>query len=329
MIAAALIVLACTVQNLEPNDLVTNEPVCSANGRFCAVVRWNPGVADFTSERAGKVFGLDQPEPVETAAEPVVDAEPVGPPKPLIAALYEMTPGGRRLVAETPIERAGASQIVVPDSGRTLVALNLSGGGGCGGRLQEEDPFITIYRLDGSRIGALKAGDVLTWNDIFALFMGPRIEHALRHETATRELLVLSLGGQERRIDLANGALLDEKRDIFPAPHTWVTPAGVDSQPFFARAVRGPLPQYPIVAVKARISGQAIVDLFVSEAGDVVSAQVVKPLPFGLSEAALEAARAWKFRPSPAPFHVQLDFHFQTVDEMTWRQHLREQPPQD
>jgi TonB family protein len=83
--------------------------------------------------------------------------------------------------------------------------------------------------------------------------------------------------------------------------------------------VREPLPQYPIVAVKARISGQAIVDLFVSEAGDVVSAQVVKPLPFGLSEAALEAARAWKFRPSPAPFHVQLDFHFQTVAGLTLR----------
>ena len=324
MIAAALIVLACTAQNWDPNDLVTNEPVCSANGRFCAVVRWHPGVDDFTSERAGKVFGLDQPEAVETIAA----EEPAGPPKPLIAALYEVTPGGRRLVAETPMERASTSEVVVPDSGRALVALNLSGGG-CGSRPLEEDPLVTIYRLDGSRIGALKAGDVLTSSDVFALFSEPPIEHALRHETATREVLVLSLGGEERRIDLANAALLDGKRDIFPAPHTWVTPADVDSQPFYARAVRGPLPQFPIIAIKARIRGQVIVDLVVSDTGDVVSAQVVKPLPFGMSEAAVEAARAWKFRPSPAPFHVRLDFHFQDLDEMTWRQRLREQPPQE
>jgi len=46
-LAALLILLgaspvaACSMRNLDPNDLVENTPVYSANGRFCVVVRWN------------------------------------------------------------------------------------------------------------------------------------------------------------------------------------------------------------------------------------------------------------------------------------------------
>jgi hypothetical protein len=54
-------VLACSMQSYDANDLVENEPEWSANGRFAVVVRWFEGIPDFKSERAGKVFGFDNP----------------------------------------------------------------------------------------------------------------------------------------------------------------------------------------------------------------------------------------------------------------------------
>src|SRR5215212_3945292 len=117
---------ACSVAAWDPNDLVANEPIYSANRQFCAVVRRYDGIADFTSERAGKVFGLDNPEPA--------DADAISAPAPqsetVTAALYEMTPRGRRLVAEIPLDRATTDEVLVSDSGMALVAIRHLGGSG-------------------------------------------------------------------------------------------------------------------------------------------------------------------------------------------------------
>jgi len=56
-------------------------------------------------------------------------------------------------------------------------------------------------------------------------------------------------------------------------------------------------PQYPEVARKARISGIVIVECTINKNGDVTDVHVLKPLPFGLDQAAVEAVRRWKFRP--------------------------------
>jgi len=56
-------------------------------------------------------------------------------------------------------------------------------------------------------------------------------------------------------------------------------------------------PQYPEVARKARISGIVIVECTISKNGDVTDVHVLKPLPFGLDQAAVDAVRRWKFRP--------------------------------
>ena len=56
-------------------------------------------------------------------------------------------------------------------------------------------------------------------------------------------------------------------------------------------------PQYPEVARKARISGIVIVECTISKAGDVTDIHVLKPLPFGLDNAAVEAVKRWKFKP--------------------------------
>lgn len=68
-------------------------------------------------------------------------------------------------------------------------------------------------------------------------------------------------------------------------------------------AVRAPLvwervePVIPEAARKARITGIVIVEVVIDKAGRVADARVLKPLPFGLSKAALEAVRQWTFKP--------------------------------
>lgn len=57
-------------------------------------------------------------------------------------------------------------------------------------------------------------------------------------------------------------------------------------------------PVFPLVAEKARVSGTVIIRLVIDADGRMTDAQVIKPLPFGLSEAALEAVRKWRFKPA-------------------------------
>jgi protein TonB len=56
-------------------------------------------------------------------------------------------------------------------------------------------------------------------------------------------------------------------------------------------------PVYSRDAARARVSGVVILEVLIERDGRVSGARVLKPLPFGMTEAAIAAVRRWKFRP--------------------------------
>jgi hypothetical protein len=328
---AASEILACSAKSWDSNEIVENAPVYSANGRFCVVVRWYAGVADFKSARARDI-----------ADAAVADANS------LTAAFYE----GRRLVAEIPVDNDMIRGVLVADSGRYFVVVR-GLGGPCSGSWSERDPFLTIYKAEGPRVGTLRAVDALSPNDISRL-SSDGIHWELRHETVDREVVVLAFPTspkkQEVRVDLATAVMLDPKREIFPSPHAYATAAAgpvqsyetpsspdcvaaygaanlvrVDSSRFVAQALHAPAPEFPRMALLARVRANVVVDVIVSESGDVICTRSTAK-PFGLSAAAVEAAKRWKFRPFGGRVAGEILFHFEDVDEETWRDLMRRSP---
>jgi len=59
-----------------------------------------------------------------------------------------------------------------------------------------------------------------------------------------------------------------------------------------------PTPRYTEEGRQARVQGVVILEAVVDTDGNVSRVKVLKGLPFGLSEEAVETARQWKFRPA-------------------------------
>lgn len=79
-----------------------------------------------------------------------------------------------------------------------------------------------------------------------------------------------------------------------PAPDTVI--AGNELAP--PRAIFAPQPVYPKAAVRARIQGAVVLDLLIDRTGAVVDVTVIAGLPLGMTDAAVDAARRWRFEPS-------------------------------
>ena len=78
-------------------------------------------------------------------------------------------------------------------------------------------------------------------------------------------------------------------------------------------------PVYTEIARKARISGIVILEAIINTDGNVRDVRVLKPLPMGLDQSALDAVRRWKFkpgtlngRPVPVIFNLTVNFRLQT-----------------
>ena len=82
------------------------------------------------------------------------------------------------------------------------------------------------------------------------------------------------------------------------------------------RVIKRVEPEYPVAARKARIAGIVVIETIVDRKGRVVAERILKPLPFGLDQKALEAVRKWRFAPAKyrgkpvaSFFEVTVAFH--------------------
>lgn len=69
----------------------------------------------------------------------------------------------------------------------------------------------------------------------------------------------------------------------------------VDTPPVLTERVD---PQYPATAAERGIRGNVIVNVLISETGDVIDVKVIQGLPGGLSEETVKAVRQWKYKPA-------------------------------
>src|SRR3954452_13259502 len=204
MLAAALVIFACTNTTWAPDDVLKNAVVHSSKGRYTAVIRQYDGIPDFESVRAAVYYETEHP---------------VG--RQMTVAWYEDS----HLLREVLVDR-GMSHILLADSGY-LVALRNIQAGLCAPAAGRHDTVVIIDRADGTRVGSLEAGDILTERDLLWRHQGGEI-FGLRGDWQERQELVLSFDTRKEwsepsqsqllRIDLATAKLFDRKRDVYPPP---------------------------------------------------------------------------------------------------------------
>ena len=116
-------------------------------------------------------------------------------------------------------------------------------------------------------------------------------------------------------------ALLSPAMPAFPqdTPRADGPPYRVGGEVTRPEVLSSTKPAYTELARKSRVVGTVIVEAVIDEQGDVTGARVLKGLPLGLSEAAVEAIKTWKFKPAtreglPVPVYYVLTVNFQIDD---------------
>jgi TonB family protein len=99
-----------------------------------------------------------------------------------------------------------------------------------------------------------------------------------------------------------------------PAP-PGPTPFQVGGEVTAPVKVYGPSPPYTEDARKGRIQGVVILEAIIDALGNVTEVQVLKGLPGGLSDAAVDTTRTWRFEPArrngqPVPVFYNLTVRF-------------------
>jgi protein TonB len=85
---------------------------------------------------------------------------------------------------------------------------------------------------------------------------------------------------------------------VAPTVAAAVGPIYVTGEVVPPEALFAPRPQYTEPARRVRLEGTVILEAVIDRQGAVTELEVLKPMPLGLTEAALVAAKQWRFRPA-------------------------------
>jgi TonB family protein len=101
-----------------------------------------------------------------------------------------------------------------------------------------------------------------------------------------------------------------------PPPVTPLGPIHVGGDVRRPEKLHAPPPQYTEAARRTGTQGVVIVEAIIDKNGDVTNVRVLKDLPMGLSEKAVQAIKKWKFRPAtlngkPVDVYYNLTVNFQ------------------
>ena len=301
--AVALLARALTPA-VRGEQVVENPRFCSSSGAFCVVVRQYPGIGDFGRMEVEEYWRTD---PVEEwlAAYPKDDPEPPRPPGPLRAALYRLLPSGNgELLYEFTPE---STRLFVTDDGTVVAVHDI--------QCDKKAKLVTIRSLSGSIVRTLDVRGVFTRHDQVWLCRGQRavewsLESALQAKVLVSETVWNDPGSRFETIEID---LLKEH----PAPERDLCPTAVrvEAEPgaFLPQVLYRETPEYPVVAMKARVSGKVRAQLVIGNDGTVSSVTIIKPLPFGLDEAVRVAMLRWVFAPQPEPFTGEIEFEFELL----------------
>ncbi|HEV7768460.1 MAG TPA: energy transducer TonB [Thermoanaerobaculia bacterium] len=187
------------------------------------------------------------------------------------------------------------------------------------------DHAVVIYRPDGSLVRQLALKDFLQEEDIAAF---PRTVSSIdwsgvhRIEEEKRQL-ILQVKRPSRMVELLVPKV---RRFLFPRFFPEISYGVADGVPskcegvaigsaeLLALASEPVNAVYPPVAIKARLAGTVVLELAVKEDGSVEAVTVIQPLPFGIDQAAVTAARKWKFQASQGRVCGRIAMNFRLIE---------------
>ncbi len=137
----------------------------------------------------------------------------------------------------------------------------------------------------------------------------------VRNRTYKWAIAVNADGSGTATLDVRDGdTLVATVTRLFPAPIN-AKRVGEDANMKPPKVLSRVEPVYPAEAKANRIFGIVILELLIKEDGTVGETRVLKPLPYGLDQAAVDAVRQWRFEPAtidgkpvPVTFNITINF---------------------
>ena len=282
-----------------------NPRFCSPSGEFCVVLRHYPRIGDFDRVPAEEYRRTD---PIDDWLEqyPAGPPAPPPPPEPARAAVYRRWPSGNQeLLYELTRD---SDQFLVADDGFVVSYRPVH----CDKKAQ----LLTVHAPDGSA-RTLHVQDVFTRHDQLWLCRG-RADDVRWSFDSTLQATVLVTDTRWDDPESRFASLeIDPANDHLPAPARDLCPDAfrIDALPdaVLPPALHRQTPDYPEVAIKARVAGTVRARLLIGSDGTVQSVTITKPIPFGIDEAVRTALLQWIFHPPQEPLIGEIAFRFEIL----------------